>query len=60
MEQYRPAILASIKFSKFTLGTVAPQFTGMSYLIYICREREREFKGIFSFDEKGLTEHDSD
>lgn len=33
LEQYRPAILASMKFSKFTLGTVAPQFTGMSYLI---------------------------
>ncbi|KAK6162081.1 hypothetical protein DH2020_001922 [Rehmannia glutinosa] len=28
LEQYRPAILASLKFSKLTLGTVAPQFTG--------------------------------
>ncbi|MCD7468358.1 hypothetical protein HAX54_006435, partial [Datura stramonium] len=28
LEQYRPVILASLKFSKFTLGTVAPQFTG--------------------------------
>lgn len=28
LEQYRPAVLASLKFSKFTLGTVAPQFTG--------------------------------
>ncbi|XP_022728623.1 synaptotagmin-5-like isoform X2 [Durio zibethinus] len=27
LEQYRPIILASLKFSKFTLGTVAPQFT---------------------------------
>ncbi|XP_059315920.1 synaptotagmin-5-like [Lycium ferocissimum] len=27
LEQYRPVILASLKFSKFTLGTVAPQFT---------------------------------
>ncbi|XP_022755188.1 synaptotagmin-5-like isoform X2 [Durio zibethinus] len=30
LEQYRPIILASLKFSKFTLGTVAPQFTGVS------------------------------
>lgn len=28
LEQYRPIILSSLKFSKFTLGTVAPQFTG--------------------------------
>lgn len=28
LEQYRPALLASLTFSKFTLGTVAPQFTG--------------------------------
>ena len=28
LEQYRPVILASLKFSKLTLGTVAPQFTG--------------------------------
>uniref|UniRef100_M1BJ58 Plant synaptotagmin n=1 Tax=Solanum tuberosum TaxID=4113 RepID=M1BJ58_SOLTU len=28
LEQYRPVILASLKFSKFTLDTVAPQFTG--------------------------------
>ncbi|KAK3438136.1 hypothetical protein EUGRSUZ_C02757 [Eucalyptus grandis] len=27
--QYRPAVLASLKFSKLTLGTVAPQFTGI-------------------------------
>ncbi|KAL3362847.1 hypothetical protein AABB24_012254 [Solanum stoloniferum] len=32
LEQYRPMILASLKFSKFTLGTVAPQFTGISIL----------------------------
>ncbi|KAI4344197.1 hypothetical protein L6164_011448 [Bauhinia variegata] len=30
LEQYRPIILASLKFSKFTLGTVAPQFTGVT------------------------------
>ncbi|XP_051137503.1 synaptotagmin-5-like isoform X1 [Andrographis paniculata] len=29
LEQYRPAILASLKFSALTLGTVAPQFTGV-------------------------------
>lgn len=28
LESYRPVILASLKFSRFTLGTVAPQFTG--------------------------------
>jgi hypothetical protein len=28
LEQYTPIILSSIKLSKFTLGTVAPQFTG--------------------------------
>ncbi|XP_050218443.1 synaptotagmin-4 [Mercurialis annua] len=30
LEQYRPAILSSLKFSKLTLGTVAPQLTGIS------------------------------
>ncbi|XP_021277107.1 synaptotagmin-5 [Herrania umbratica] len=30
LEQYRPIILSSLKFSKFTLGSVAPQFTGVS------------------------------
>ncbi|XVE63663.1 hypothetical protein DITRI_Ditri07aG0037800 [Diplodiscus trichospermus] len=30
LEQYRPFILSSLKFSRFTLGTVAPQFTGVS------------------------------
>ncbi|KAJ4707857.1 synaptotagmin-5-like [Melia azedarach] len=30
LEQYRPAILASLTFSKLTLGTVAPQFTGVA------------------------------
>ncbi|XP_077237974.1 calcium-dependent lipid-binding (CaLB domain) family protein isoform X2 [Tasmannia lanceolata] len=30
LEQYRPAILSSLKFSKLTLGTIAPQFTGVS------------------------------
>ncbi|KAL2471893.1 Synaptotagmin-5 [Abeliophyllum distichum] len=32
LEQYRPVILAYLKFSKLTLGTVAPQFTGVSML----------------------------
>ncbi|KAL7239658.1 hypothetical protein ACSBR2_005533 [Camellia fascicularis] len=32
LEQYRPVILSSLKFSKFTLGTVAPQFTGISII----------------------------
>lgn len=32
LEQYRPIILSSIKFSKLTLGTVAPQFTGVSII----------------------------
>ncbi|KAH9315135.1 hypothetical protein KI387_023762, partial [Taxus chinensis] len=29
LEEYRPSILASLTFSKLTLGTVAPQFTGV-------------------------------
>ncbi|CAA0819936.1 Synaptotagmin-5 [Striga hermonthica] len=33
LEQYRPVILASLTFSKFTLGTVAPQFTGVFSII---------------------------
>ncbi|CAI9782433.1 unnamed protein product [Fraxinus pennsylvanica] len=32
LEQYRPGILASLTFSKLTLGTVAPQFTGVSII----------------------------
>nr|CAD1825814.1 unnamed protein product [Ananas comosus var. bracteatus] len=32
LEQYRSAILDSLKFSKLTLGTVAPQFTGVSII----------------------------
>ncbi|XP_073100165.1 synaptotagmin-5 isoform X1 [Elaeis guineensis] len=36
LEQYRSAILASLKFSKLTLGTVAPQFTGRFSCYYIC------------------------
>ncbi|KAF7838796.1 synaptotagmin-5-like isoform X2 [Senna tora] len=32
LEQYTPIILSSLKFSKFTLGTVAPQFTGVSII----------------------------
>ncbi|ONM25598.1 Synaptotagmin-5 [Zea mays] len=31
-EQYKSFILASLHFSKLTLGTVAPQFTGMASL----------------------------
>ncbi|KAL8162017.1 hypothetical protein V2J09_013506 [Rumex salicifolius] len=29
LEQYRPAVIASLKFKRLTLGTVAPQFTGV-------------------------------
>ncbi|KAL2338425.1 hypothetical protein Fmac_012871 [Flemingia macrophylla] len=32
LEEYRPVVLAALKFSKFTLGTVAPQFTGVSII----------------------------
>ncbi|KAF8393146.1 hypothetical protein HHK36_021387 [Tetracentron sinense] len=32
LEQYRPVFLSSLKFSKLTLGTVAPQFTGVSII----------------------------
>ncbi|XP_078439664.1 synaptotagmin-5-like [Wolffia australiana] len=32
LEQYKSLILDSLKFSKLTLGTVAPQFTGISIL----------------------------
>ncbi|KAK6151710.1 hypothetical protein DH2020_014345 [Rehmannia glutinosa] len=32
LEQYRPVILSSLTFSRFTLGTVAPQFTGVSII----------------------------
>ncbi|WCJ29984.1 Calcium-dependent lipid-binding (CaLB domain) family protein [Euphorbia peplus] len=32
LEQYRPMVLSSLKFSKFTLGTIAPQFTGISII----------------------------
>lgn len=32
LEQYRSTILSSLKFSKLTLGTVAPQFTGISII----------------------------
>lgn len=33
LEQYRPAVLASLTLSKLTLGTVAPQFTGSCFQI---------------------------
>lgn len=32
LEQYRPIVLSSLKFSKLTLGTVAPQFTGIQII----------------------------
>ncbi|XP_068641603.1 synaptotagmin-5-like [Aristolochia californica] len=41
LEQYRPVILSSLKFSKLTLGTVAPQFTGIAIL-----EDGKDGKGI--------------
>ncbi|KAG2700190.1 hypothetical protein I3760_07G220900 [Carya illinoinensis] len=41
LEQYRPAVLASLKFSKLTLGTVAPQFTGVSVI-----ESESDSHGV--------------
>lgn len=50
LEQYTPAMLASLKFSKFTLGTVAPQFTGLDLLVAkatclnSCDLRERNLK----------------
>ncbi|KAF5758437.1 putative synaptotagmin-like mitochondrial-lipid-binding domain-containing protein [Helianthus annuus] len=33
LEQYRPMVLSSLSFSKFTLGTVAPQFTWLGVSI---------------------------
>jgi hypothetical protein len=38
-EQYKSFILASLHFSKLTLGTVAPQFTGMAstlVVLFLC------------------------
>ncbi|XP_076905669.1 synaptotagmin-5-like [Bidens hawaiensis] len=32
LEQYRPIVLSSLTFSRLTLGTVAPQFTGVSVI----------------------------
>ncbi|PKA59175.1 Synaptotagmin-5 [Apostasia shenzhenica] len=32
LEQYKAGVLASLKLSKLTLGTVAPQFTGVSII----------------------------
>ncbi|GMH30684.1 hypothetical protein Nepgr_032527 [Nepenthes gracilis] len=32
LEEYRPIVLSSLKFSKLTLGTVAPQLTGVSII----------------------------
>ncbi|KAJ0540941.1 putative C2 domain, synaptotagmin-like mitochondrial-lipid-binding domain, C2 domain superfamily [Helianthus annuus] len=41
LERYRPIVLSSLTFSKFTLGTVAPQFTGVTII-----EDEGEGDGI--------------
>ncbi|KAJ0710153.1 putative C2 domain, synaptotagmin-like mitochondrial-lipid-binding domain, C2 domain superfamily [Helianthus annuus] len=41
LERYRPIVLSSLTFSKFTLGTVAPQFTGVTII-----EGEGEGDGI--------------
>ncbi|KAF9662112.1 hypothetical protein SADUNF_Sadunf18G0019400 [Salix dunnii] len=41
LEQYTPAIFSSMKFSKLTLGTVAPQFIGVCII-----EEESGDKGI--------------
>ncbi|CAA3028704.1 synaptotagmin-5-like [Olea europaea subsp. europaea] len=38
LDAYRPVILASLKFSKLTLGTVAPKFTGVSIIEGDARE----------------------
>eukprot|EP00250_Pteridium_aquilinum_P031615 c4393_g1_i1 orf=482-2194(+) len=32
LEQYKPAAFQSLKFQKFTLGTVAPQFAGLRFV----------------------------
>ncbi|EPS66916.1 hypothetical protein M569_07856 [Genlisea aurea] len=39
LEQYRPAILASLKFSTLTLGTVAPHFTGYDCVVIMVWHR---------------------
>ncbi|KAM5564450.1 synaptotagmin-4 [Rosa sericea] len=36
LKQYTPAVLDSLKFSRLTLGTVAPQFTGISLVESEC------------------------
>ncbi|KAK9945973.1 hypothetical protein M0R45_011460 [Rubus argutus] len=36
LEQYRPGVLSALKFSTLTLGTVAPQFTGISLVESEC------------------------
>ncbi|KAF5743330.1 synaptotagmin-4 [Tripterygium wilfordii] len=41
LEQYRPIVLSALTFSKLTLGTVAPQFTGVSII-----EEESGDKGV--------------
>jgi hypothetical protein len=35
LEQYRPVVFAALTFSKLTLGTVAPQFTGRYFQIIL-------------------------
>ncbi|KAK8515378.1 hypothetical protein V6N13_139646 [Hibiscus sabdariffa] len=41
LEQYTPAVISSMKFGKLTLGTIAPQFTGVSIV-----ESESGSRGI--------------
>lgn len=36
LEDYRPHVLASLKFQKFTLGTISPQFLGWSLTNTCC------------------------
>ena len=46
LESYRPAVFASLKFQKFSLGTVAPQFGGIK-IVDSCPEEivmEVDFK----------------
>ncbi|GKE21632.1 hypothetical protein Tco_1433144, partial [Tanacetum coccineum] len=42
LDQYRPIVLSSLTFSKLTLGTVAPQFTGGGVaLLYASKELDK-------------------
>nr|VDD08427.1 unnamed protein product [Brassica rapa] len=63
LEQYRPAVVASLTFSKLTLGTVAPQFTVrlhfVTYFSVIVTELMSKGKficvSIVEGDENGMT-----